>query len=129
MPYAKVEDRRSRANARRQERLEEYRAYARAYYVRRKAEDPSFVLTKREQAKSRKQMRLDLLNEIKVTRGCADCGYNADAVALDFDHARGEKEFAISMSKRSVKTILDEVAKCDVVCANCHRIRTRERRS
>lgn len=85
--------------------------------------------TKRDQAKARMQMRLDLLNEIKVSRGCADCGYKADAVALDFDHVHGEKEFAISMSKRSIEAILEEVAKCDVVCANCHRIRTRDRRA
>ncbi len=84
--------------------------------------------TKRRQAQERKAQRRGLLDAIKVERGCADCGYNADSVALDFDHL-GEKNFNISMSKRTVQAILQEVATCEVVCANCHRIRTKHRRN
>ena len=54
-----------------------------------------------------------------------DCGYDEWPEALDFDHREGEvKEFDISHASRSRDAILNEMAKCDVVCANCHRHRT-----
>lgn len=68
------------------------------------------------------------LAEIKLASGCADCGYNENDVALDFDHVRGQKEFTISQGNKSKEKILAEIEKCDVVCANCHRIRTHCRR-
>jgi hypothetical protein len=67
----------------------------------------------------------------KLERGCMDCGYNAHGAALDYDHRPGEvKSFMIMRDGicRSEATVWDEVAKCDVVCANCHRIRTYDRR-
>lgn len=64
---------------------------------------------------------------IKLSRGCADCGYNEHAVALDFDHVRGEKSFNISASLyKAIPVLMAEVAKCDVYCARCHHIRTHE---
>jgi len=69
------------------------------------------------------------LQQIKLTRGCADCGYRRYHEALDFDHVRGKKEFALSYALNySLKRALREVAKCDVVCATCHRERTARRR-
>ena len=67
---------------------------------------------------------------IKLERGCADCGYNQAAAALDFDHLPGTvKVFSIAQaSGRTWPTVLEEIAKCEVVCANCHRIRTAKRR-
>jgi hypothetical protein len=66
---------------------------------------------------------------IKLERGCADCGYNADPVALDFDHVRGEKKFIVGhIMGHGLPALLNEAAKCDVVCANCHRIRTTDRK-
>lgn len=69
------------------------------------------------------------LNLIKQGMGCFDCGYNEHAEALHFDHVRGEKSFEISKAyKNSWKAILKEIQKCDVRCANCHAIKTAERR-
>jgi|ERR1017187_1021005 hypothetical protein len=67
--------------------------------------------------------------QIKLESGCVDCGYNAYAVALDFDHLPGfVKLFAISGSaSRSWDLVLAEIAKCEVVCSNCHRVRTMKR--
>jgi hypothetical protein len=79
----------------------------------------------------RKQRYADvnaLLAAIKLERGCADCGYRKDPRAMDFDHVRGEKSFNLSQSGSiKLERILAEVEKCDVVCANCHRIRTFDR--
>lgn len=73
--------------------------------------------------------RRRIINEYKVQQGCMDCGYNKHPAALDFDHRDPSvKRFNISQDpKRSWKEIEEEVSKCDVVCANCHRIRTDEK--
>jgi hypothetical protein len=57
-----------------------------------------------------------------------DCG-EGDPVVLDFDHVRGEKLFSVSkgLTDRSFDTLVAEMAKCEVVCANCHRRRTARR--
>jgi hypothetical protein len=57
---------------------------------------------------------------------CADCGNRFHPVCMDFDHrdpALKTRGLA-AMAHQSTDTILVEIAKCDVVCANCHRIRT-----
>lgn len=72
-----------------------------------------------------------LVQSIKMQRGCADCGYNAHGVALQFDHMdEFDKKNTVSNLIRSDygwDTIMAEIAKCEVVCANCHAIRTKER--
>jgi len=59
---------------------------------------------------------------------CADC-QESDPLVLEFDHL-GDKSFDIgaNFTYRSWESILAEMAKCDVVCANCHRRRTARRR-
>ena len=70
------------------------------------------------------------LNAYKSERGCIDCGYKQHPEALDFDHLPGHvKDFGIGSDMiRNLDRIWAEVAKCEVVCANCHRIRTVNRR-
>ena len=71
----------------------------------------------------------DLLAELKVQMGCTDCGYNASPFALEFDHVRGEKANTIGqMYAFGERKIVEELAKCEVRCANCHSLRTAERR-
>jgi hypothetical protein len=69
--------------------------------------------------------------QIKLERGCVDCGYAVSPVALDFDHRPGEtKVYRIACMAGMSRALIDvEVAKCDVRCANCHRIKTAERRN
>jgi hypothetical protein len=78
-----------------------------------------------------RQRRLALIGAIKLERGCMDCGYRAHVEALDFDHRPGEEKlFNIGNDPRRLwAAILAEIEKCDVVCANCHRVRTAERRT
>lgn len=66
------------------------------------------------------------IDAIKLAAGCADCGFNEAAVALDFDHVRGVKEFQIGTARLAWPRVMAEIAKCEVRCANCHRIRTFE---
>lgn len=68
------------------------------------------------------------LQAYKVEKGCTDCGYSAHHAALEFDHIYDDKvENVSSLAGRSRAAILAEIAKCEVVCANCHGIRTWER--
>src|SRR4051794_36986150 len=57
-----------------------------------------------------------------------DCG-ETDPVVLEFDHLR-DKEFDIAsgIHYHAWSKVLAEIAKCEVVCANCHRRRTARRR-
>jgi hypothetical protein len=73
--------------------------------------------------------RRALLDKIKLGRGCIDCGYNAHPAALHFDHREPEKKlFKIAQGLcRRLESLLAEVAKCDVRCANCHAVKTIER--
>ena len=55
---------------------------------------------------------------------CVDCG-ESDPVVLEFDHVRGEKLACISvLQEASLERLKTEVAKCDVRCGNCHRLKT-----
>jgi len=64
------------------------------------------------------------LNQIKLATGCADCGYRAHPDALVFSHVRGEGRQSVALLLNCAwQRVLDEIAKCDVACANCHSIR------
>lgn len=76
--------------------------------------------------------RAEYMRAYKLERGCMDCGYSEHGVALDFDHRPDEEKLFPPSSMRVLGTwqqMLDEIAKCDVVCANCHRVRTFSRPS
>lgn len=49
---------------------------------------------------------------------------------MDFDHREGEhKEYELNrIDRMTTRAILSEIKKCDVVCSNCHRVRTYKRR-
>ena len=98
-------------------------AESKRYYERHKVD--CFRRTREFDAK-----RFRMLSEIKLASGCTDCGYNEHPAALQFDHVRGEKVNNVSyMRRRAWELVLDEIAKCDIVCANCHAVRTAERRN
>lgn len=81
--------------------------------------------------KSRQQKRRQIVASLKTDRGCVDCGYNAHPEALEFDHLpEFHKSFDISqgLRTRGLDAILAEIEKCEVVCGNCHAVRTANRR-
>ncbi len=70
---------------------------------------------------------LDQLRDV----ACADCQQRFPPCAMDFDHRDpGSKRYTVTrmIGRAGSARILAEVAKCDIVCANCHRRRTFERR-
>ena len=82
------------------------------------------------QAKHR-QKNFENMWNLLSDKECIDCGIK-DSRVLEFDHLpEFEKNFdiarAVSGSTRSWKSILNEINKCEIVCANCHRIRTMSR--
>jgi hypothetical protein len=108
-------------------------AYARNRYATRHAEVRAI------NDRSRQKKRLWVIAD-KLARGCADCGYRQHVEALEYDHRPGEEKWTLTATGRvwrpsafniswSLERIQTEVAKCDVVCANCHRVRSAERRA
>lgn len=65
---------------------------------------------------------------------CCDCGLRFPHYVMEWDHVpgRGKKKYCVSdfygRIKVTAKTFVAEMAKCDLVCANCHRTRTYNRK-
>ena len=75
---------------------------------------------KRHRARNRK-----FIHDYLASHPCIDCG-NANPIVLEFDHLR-DKQFGIGRMAGgghwSLDRIKGEIEKCEVRCANCHRIR------
>jgi hypothetical protein len=91
-------------------------------------------LTSEERCAARLARRNRIWNAIQKKiqkykeRPCMDCGCIFHFEAMEFDHVRGEKQFNLSRPPLNLRRIAEEIAKCDLVCAVCHRIRTVGRR-
>ncbi len=72
--------------------------------------------------------RREFARQVK-NRPCADCGVHYPYYVMDFDHREDEvKKFGLnSLGRTTMNFLKREIAKCDVVCANCHRERTYRR--
>ena len=88
--------------------------------------------TKHVHNPARYQRRIDeaaavreYIKKYKTNRPCADCGIQYPYYVMDFDH-QSDKLFTIGSAagNKSLKAIKEEIEKCEVVCANCHRQRT-----
>jgi hypothetical protein len=98
--------------------------YQREHYEKHKAR---YVERSGTRTKQLVAERAKFMIELFRTRPCADCG-ESDPLVLEFDHL-SDKKFNVGagMRERSWQALRDEIAKCDVVCANCHRRRTHVR--
>lgn len=78
-------------------------------------------------ARAKRRLLQQKLYQYLLEHPCVDCG-EADPVVLDFDHQEPLEKFLTINELRircySWRKILDEIAKCEVRCANCHRRRT-----
>ena len=78
-----------------------------------------------ERVKQRQQRNYDLITQSKIDKPCAICGVVFPPVCLDYHHLdASNKDFSIGGNGRdmAVDRIYKEIAKCILVCANCHRL-------
>ena len=75
---------------------------------------------------SQRKKRL-ILQNYKTEKGCKECGYNEHACALDLDHRdpSSKKYVPSKLITVSWDSFWSELSKCDVLCSNCHRVKTR----
>ena len=78
------------------------------------------LLSQKEATATLRRERRQLL---LAGKACARCGY-LDTRALEFHHRLGEikKANVTNLLTNSLDKLLEEVVKCDVICANCHAI-------
>lgn len=95
----------------------QYLVYGKTHYQRNKKE---YI----EKARARWKRNISFLFEYKKSHPCVDCG-ESDPIVLDFDHGdNDQKERDLSIGARngwSISHLLEEVAKCEIRCSNCHR--------
>lgn len=82
----------------------------------------------KEGSKRARERRNQKLAEIK-SKPCTDCKVSYPPYVMHFDHIGSDKvaNIAYLMDHASWEVILLEIAKCELVCANCHAVRTHER--
>jgi len=95
------------------------------FYIDRTRMDGYRYLCKKccyTEVKKLRKRKYQFVQDYKLSRGCAICGYNKCADALDFHH-NGDKRFNIGVEtgSKSLELTKEEMRKCIVLCANCHR--------
>lgn len=95
-------------------------AAQRRYYLQNK---PYYL----QRNKAKRRDIAEYIRTFKDGKPCADCRESFPSYVLDFDH-RDQTTKTIIVSRiartQSWRRLHAELAKCDVVCANCHRVRT-----
>jgi hypothetical protein len=96
-------------------------AYKKEHYKRNKDRYQAQALDYKQRIY---RQRTEWLLDYFLLHPCTDCG-ETDPVVLEFDHSEG-KDFNISsgLLNKAWSAIVEEIAKCEVVCVNCHRRRT-----
>ena len=79
----------------------------------------------------RRREQMQLLIRIREVIPCMDCGRSLPICVMEFDHRDGKEKAALVSQlpgRVKIETLLEEIAKCDIVCTNCHRNRSFLRR-
>lgn len=79
--------------------------------------------------RKRRSLKAQLVSE--AGGQCIDCGYEGPPFMFDFDHRDPTlKSFGLSDDghTKGINNLREEARKCDLVCANCHRMRTHVQR-
>jgi len=102
---------------------EKARAYHREWYHKNKGK--RLTINKTYKDKLRMQYKLD-----KEAQPCMDCNISYPWFVMQYDHLRSKlADVSTLVRNASGKKLREEIAKCDLVCANCHAIRTYNRRT
>ena len=97
--------------------------YRRAHYERKKDD---YLARAKAEMRMKREDALAVVYEYLRTHPCVDCG-ETDIVSLEFDHidpSRKRRDIANMIGRYSISKIVAEIRKCEVRCANCHRVRT-----
>lgn len=84
-----------------------------------------------EQVRARKKRYGQWLEQLKASQPCADCRQFFHPAAMAFDHLPGNEKLdnVSDLVRQGRLKLADlEILKCEIVCANCHAIRTYDRR-
>lgn len=101
---------------------EKAKAYAKKHYENNKTE---YKARARKFTKKNRQVLRDWIWDFFKVHPCVDCN-ETDPIVLQFDHQK-DKKFEIGLAVRksiSLEALKEEVAKCEVRCANCHMKKT-----
>jgi hypothetical protein len=95
----------------------------------KRRKDPHFASMLRGAVKRHRDENRAKIEALKAGP-CLDCGECFPPECMDFDHRDPKTKLMniAAMIGRRLDQILAEIAKCDLICANCHRSRTRRRR-
>jgi hypothetical protein len=114
------------SDAWRAQKVERARKYRRDYYHRHAQQEKATSAANREKYRERNRR---IVAEAKSTP-CLDCGMSYPPYVMHFDHVGDDKTQEVSVMAAvpvSEAKLRAEIAKCEVVCGNCHAERTRQR--
>ena len=96
------------------------------YAAKYAAENPVKIREFSSSARSRKREWMQALKD----KPCSDCGIKYHYSAMEYDHINPENKMGCiaAMQRLTKALILAEIDKCELVCANCHRLRGHNRR-
>jgi hypothetical protein len=90
-------------------------------YAERKAKNPEWAKKMSERVSNTRRKTMDILKAESGNK-CSKCGYNKCTAALEFHHQDPlMKESKIIGTTASLSRQREEVSKCILLCANCHR--------
>ena len=81
-----------------------------------------------ESARRVQRSKRQFVDSYKITNGCQSCGFKGHPAALDLHHLNRENKVdgvCRLVQSRSLEVIKMEMEKCEILCANCHRIKER----
>lgn len=100
--------------------------YYKQYYKENPSEKERILQNNRA-----RRAEIDEFIRNRKAKPCVDCGVEYPYYVMQFDHlSQSEKKFQIASSRNlyTIQQIQEEIAKCELVCANCHAERTHSRR-
>lgn len=105
-----------------QKRFRYYQAYRRKYNKKNRTRKQVRDQVRRTEIRA-------YVNAVKAGAPCADCGQQFPPVCMDFDHVREKVRSVANLvgGAYRLELIKEEIARCEIVCANCHRVRTHSR--
>jgi hypothetical protein len=105
-----------------------------SYYSNRYSNDEEYRKSQLERYKKyafeKRQKIYDIILRYKQ-KPCQDCGISYPPCVMDFDHIDGTTKksgLAKTGNFKNEEEVINEIAKCELVCANCHRMRTQKRK-